>query len=109
MTQPCAATVSSFTVIKGSMVEETYGVFRDWDVDRSNEENLRQVRDDNTIGASSANWLRDVCKLLHRRFDPNGRDQALVRLAQVSMETWKPLLLWHMTRDEFQVRDFLTN
>jgi hypothetical protein len=34
-----------------------------------------------------------------------------VRLAQkgCSVETWKPLLLWHMTRDEFLVRDFLIN
>jgi hypothetical protein len=25
------------------------------------------------------------------------------------LEEWKPLLLWHMTRDEFLVRDFLQN
>ena len=106
-----ASVVSSFTVIKGSMIEETYAVFRDWDFDRSREDNLRQVRDENTIGATSANWLRDVYKVLHRRFEPNGRDRALVTLAKshVSMDIWKPLLLWHMTRDEFLVRDFLTN
>lgn len=111
MAQSRASVVSSFTVIKGSMIEETYAVFRDWDFERSREENLRQVRDENTIGATSANWLRDVYKVLHRRFEPNGRDRALVQLAKahVSMEVWKPLLLWHMTRDEFLVRDFLTN
>ena len=111
MSQSRASVVSSFTIIKGSMIEETYAVFRDWDFDRSREENLRQVRDENTIGATSANWLRDVYKVLHRRFDPNGKDRALVKVAKahVSMDVWKPLLLWHMTRDEFLVRDFLSN
>ena len=111
MSQPRASIVSSFTIIKGSMIDETYAVFRDWDFDRSREENLRRVCDENTIGATSANWLRDVYKVLRRRFDPNGKDRALVKLAKerVSMDVWKPLLLWHMTRDEFLVRDFLSN
>jgi hypothetical protein len=26
-----------------------------------------------------------------------------------SIEEWKPILLWHMTRDEFLLRDFLVN
>jgi hypothetical protein len=105
-----AGVVSSFTVIKGSMIEETHAIFRDWDFNHTREENLRRVRDENTIGATSANWLRDVYKVLHRRFDPNGRDRPLVWLAKsaVSMDVWKPVLLWHMTRDEFLVRDFFT-
>src|SRR5690606_21772903 len=47
--------------------------------------------------------------VLHRRFDPEGRDRNLVELAQrgCPLELWKPLLLWHMTRDEFLLRDFL--
>jgi len=47
--------------------------------------------------------------VLSRRFGPAGRDRALVRLAThgLPVEEWKPLLLWHMTRDEFLVRDFL--
>jgi hypothetical protein len=65
---------------------------------------------DNRIGSHSHNWLRDVRKVLNRRFDPAGRDRPLVELAQGSCERsiWRPLLLWHMTRDEFLVRDFLT-
>ena len=92
------------------MIEETYAVLRDWDFDRSREENLRAMRDTNTIGASSASWLRDVYKVLHRRFDPNGPDRPLALLAKagLSMASWKPVLLWHMTRDEFLLRDFLT-
>lgn len=106
-----ASVVSSFTIIKGSMIEETYAVFRGWDFEKTREENLRLVRDTNSVGATSSNWLRDVYKVLHRRFDPNGRDRALVLLAKahVTYENWKPLLLWHMTRDEFLLRDFLVN
>ncbi|MDY0061157.1 MAG: DUF1819 family protein [Myxococcota bacterium] len=105
------AVVSSFTIIKGSLISETYQIFRGWDFSRGREENLRQAVDTNAIGASSTNWLRDVYKVLHRRFEPSGEDRPLVELAQggCDLEKWRPLLLWHMTRDEFLVRDFLAN
>lgn len=101
--------VSSFTIIKGAMIDETYAVFAAWDFERSKRENLDRLRQENFIGASSATWLRDVAKVLNRRFDPGGRDRPLVMLAKhgLPVEEWKPLLLWHMTRDEFLVRDFL--
>lgn len=104
-----ANVASSFTVIKGAMIEETYAVFSAWDFERSKRENLDRLRQENFIGASSATWLRDVAKVLNRRFDPAGRDRPLVELAQhgLPVEEWKPLLLWHMTRDEFLVRDFI--
>ena len=106
-----ANVVSSFTIIKGAMIEETYAVFAGWDPTRSKRENLDRLRAENFIGASSATWLRDVAWAFNRRFEPNDRDRALVVLAQhgCDLETWKPLLLWHMTRDEFLVRDFLLN
>jgi hypothetical protein len=104
-----ANVASSFTIIKGAMIEETYGVFVEWDFERSKRDNLERLRSENFIGASSATWLRDVAKVLNRRFDPAGRDRQLVVLAKrgLPMDEWKPLLLWHMTRDEFLVRDFL--
>jgi DNA-binding phage protein len=91
------------------MIEETYAVFSVWNFDRSKRENFDRLREENFIGAGSMTWLRDVAKVLNRRFDPAGRDRSLVELAKhgLSMEEWKPLLLWHMTRDEFLVRDFL--
>jgi Putative inner membrane protein (DUF1819) len=106
-----ANVVSSFTLIKGTMIEETYAVFRDWDLARSKKENLDRLRDENYIGVRSAAWLRDVGKVLNRRFDPSGADRALVVLAKASMPAaeWNPILLWHMTRDEFLLRDFLVN
>ena len=106
-----ANVASSFTVVKGAMIDETYAVFAAWDFARSKRENLARLRDENFIGASSATWLRDVAKVLNRRFEPDTRDRALVVLAKsgCDLEEWKPLLLWHMTRDEFLVRDFLQN
>lgn len=103
--------VSSFTIVKGSMISETYAVLAAWNFARSKRENLDRLRDENFIGASSATWLRDVAKVLNRRFEPGGRDRALVMLAKsgCDIEEWKPLLLWHITRDEFLVRDFLLN
>lgn len=103
--------VSSFTIVKGTLIEETYAVFRDWDYALSKAENLKRVREENTIGATSANWALNVAKVLNRRYDPAGRDRPLVELAKAGCgrEVWKPLLLYHMTRDEFLVRDFLVH
>lgn len=101
--------VSSFTLVKGAMIEETYTALSTWSFAKSKKENLDRIRRDNPIGAKTETWLRDVAKVLNRRFDPSGRDRALVVLAQhrCDMDVWKPLLLWHITRDEFLLRDFL--
>ncbi len=90
------------------MIDETYAVMAAWDFGRSKRENLDRLRDENFIGARSVNWLRDVAWVLSRRFEPAERDRSLVMLAKhgLPLEEWKPLLLWHMTRDEFLVRDF---
>ena len=93
------------------MIDETYAVFAAWDFGSTKKDNLERLRRENYIGARTAARLRDFIFVLNRRFDPNHRDQALVRLAQSGcpMEEWKPILLWHMTRDEFLLRDFLIN
>jgi hypothetical protein len=106
-----ANVVSSFTVVKGTMIAETYSVFRTWDFALTKKQNLDHLRAENFVGAGSAHWLREIGKVLNRRFDPAGRDRALVLLAHAGcpLEEWKPLLLWHLTRDEFLVRDFLLN
>ena len=40
-----------------------------------------------------------------------GRDRPLVELARQDLDplTWRAALLWHATRDEFLLRDFLLN
>lgn len=106
-----SAVVSSFTIIKGALVTETYGAFRQWDLGEDRETNLDRLKDAALFGGRSANWVRDVRFVLSRRFDPDNRDRALVRMAQaeVDLAIWRPALLWHMTRDEFLFRDFLIN
>lgn len=103
--------VSSFTVIKGTMIPETYRVLAEWDLSQSKKANLDRLRDENFIGTASATWLRDVAKVLNRRLNPQGEDLALVLLAKggLPVSDWRPILLWHMTRDEFLLRDFLVN
>jgi hypothetical protein len=103
--------VSSFTIVKGGLIEETYVAFQNWDLDATKAENLRRLREEDPIGATSANMLNEVAKGLSRRYEPNTRDRALVELAKggCDRQKWKPLLLWHMRRDEFLVRDFLLN
>ena len=106
-----ANVVSSFTISKGAMIAETYAVLAAWDFERTKRENLDRLRQENFIGAASATWLADVAKVLNRRFDPLGRDRGLTLLAKggCDLDQWKPVLLWHLTRDEFLVRDFLIN
>ena len=91
------------------MIEESYAALAAWDFDRTKRQNLDHVREVNLVGAKSQTWLRDVGKVLNRRFDPAGRDRPLSLLAKAgwSLEEWKPALIWHMTRDEFLFRDFL--
>jgi hypothetical protein len=110
MTRPSRSqTISSFTIIKGALLDETYAAFRSWDLDRNSTENLKAMKDNNRVGARSVSWLRDVAKVISRRFDPSGRDRTLLELAHSDCDPdiWRPLVLWHMTRDEFLVRDFL--
>jgi hypothetical protein len=64
-----ANVASSFTLIKGAMIDETYAVFAAWDFARSKRENLDRLRDQNFIGASSATWLRDVAKVLNTKLE----------------------------------------
>ena len=106
-----ADVVSSFTIVKGAMIEESHAVLAAWDFDRTKRQNLDHVREVNLVGAKSQTWLRDVGKVLNRRFDPSGRDRPLALLAKAGwgLDEWKPALLWHLTRDEFLLRDFLVS
>lgn len=104
-----AQIASSFSVTTGAIIDKTFAVLAAWDFAQTKRQNLDRLREENFIGAKSAAWLRQISRLISRRFEPEGRDRALVALAQsgCDLETWKPILLWHITRDEFLVRDFL--
>jgi hypothetical protein len=102
--------VSSSISIRGALITETYRVFQMWDFTRSKTENLMRVRAENVTGSGSEKWLGKLTRALSLRFDPNGVDRPLVDLAKggCSYEIWNPLLLWHMTRTEMLLRDFLS-
>ena len=55
-----AHVASSFTIVKGAMIPETYAVFRGWDLAQSKGENLSRLRQENSVGAGSSTLLRDV-------------------------------------------------
>jgi hypothetical protein len=103
--------VSSFTIVKGALIPQTYAVFREWDDTLSKAENLKRARLENTMGATSANWALNVAKSSTVASIPRDATARWLRLAKAGCdpEVWKPLLLYHMTRDEFLVRDFLVN
>lgn len=105
-----ANVVSSFTVIKGTQLDATRRAFEAWDLSATKKANLDRLKLMDPVGAGSANWWRDLAKTLNRRFDTAKADRILVELAQAGCPspTWKPIVLWHMTRDEFLVRDFLS-
>lgn len=100
--------VSSYTLIKGALIDETWTAFRAWDEGQTVPENLVRICADNPFDAN-VNWRRDIRSVLHRRIDPV-RDAPLIRLAKagIDRQVWNPLLLWHITRDEFLLRAFLT-
>ena len=60
--QSRAEVVSSFTIIKGSLIDETYAAFANWDFDESKRENLERIQEDVDLGGKSQNWLRDVAR-----------------------------------------------
>ena len=74
-----ANVVSSFTIIKGAMIDETYAVFAAWDFDARSARTSIASATRTSSARRSATWLRDVAKVLNRRFDPDGRDRAARR------------------------------
>ena len=103
--------VSSAAIMRGALVDETYTILRGWDFGVTRTENLRRVRDENRVAATSGQWANKVTQAISRRFDPGGRDRPLAEVAigGCDREVWKPILLYHMTRDEFLLRDFLVH
>lgn len=101
--------ISSTSIIRAGLVEETYAALRDWDLGSSKVANINRLAQSPTIAAISESWRKDILRAISRRLDPGGRDRALTTLAQCgfSIESWKPLLLWHITRDEYLLRTFL--
>ncbi len=101
--------VSSYTIVKGSLIDETYSIMAAWDFSQSKKQNMDRLRKTNFIEARSDSRLRDVAKIFNCRFDPAARDHALALLAKsgLGLEEWKPLLLWHLAQGEVLFKNFL--
>lgn len=104
-----AVKISSFGIIKGPMIAESYACFRAWDWALTKGQNFQRLRAENLVGASTTAWLRDVSKALSSRFDPDNLDRPLALLAMKDpgLDTWKHLLLWHWAQSEYLLRMFL--
>lgn len=103
--------ISSTSIIRAGLVEETYAALSDWDFEASKVDNIKRLSLAPTVSAVSESWRRDILQAISRRLDPGGRDRSLTTLAQCgfALEDWKPLLLWHITRDEYLLRTFLAD
>ena len=103
------AHISSFLAIKGLFIEETFRSFRDWDLGISSKDNLAQIVETNSIGAASTAWLQNIVRVLRSRYDVDGPDRSIVLLAQQGwhIDEWRPILLWHASRNDDLLRLFL--
>ena len=106
-----ANVVSTFLLIKGALIQPTRDVLTHWDLARTAKDNLDDFKMSDRGGIGTANWRRDVAFVLQRRYDLDGEDRIVVELATgtASYDVWRAVLLFHMTRDEFLVRDLLVN
>lgn len=106
MTEP---TISTFSVTKGGKVEATYAAFETWDLSSSLDENLERVRETNPILAPTDAWLKEMRRIFRVRFGDVELHKPLIRLAKQGMrlESWAPLLLWHLCYRELLLSDFL--
>ena len=103
--------LSSFLAIKGPFVETTYRAFQGWNLSASVKENLQQIEDTNSVGASSSGWLKQFTKVTKRRYDLGGQDRPLIELVQKGwhIDEWRPVQLWHMAQGDALLRLFLSD
>ena len=96
-------------LIRGPLISDTLQALQGWELEASKRANLEQLRQTNSIGAPTQAWLKKVCSALSSRFEPAGRDRALVLAArtETGQRHWKPLLLWHLANSDQLLGDGL--
>ena len=89
-------------LIRGPLISDTLQALQGWELEASKRANLDLLRQTNSIGAPTQAWLKKVCSALSSRFEPAGRDRALVLAArtETGQRHWKSLLLWHLANSE---------
>ncbi len=90
--------LSTRLIRKGALIGETYRVFRAWDLEQTVRQNLRHIRESNSIGADNHAWLGEVIVTLSSRFQSEAEVRPLVLLAQknLPLQEWRAFLLWHV-------------
>ncbi len=91
---------------KGPLIEETYRIFLEWDLDKPFSENIDCARKHNTPGADNESWLREITTTLSSLFSKDSLLDSLIILAKnTDLEIWRPCVLWHIGRiDEIYYR-----
>ena len=89
-------------LIRGPLVTDTLQALQGWELEASKRANLNEIGASNSIGAPTQAWLKKVCSALSSRFEPAGRDRALVLATRTTtgQRHWKPLLLWHLANSD---------
>ena len=107
--KPEDSQLSSYLAIKGPLSESTYRAFAGWDLRLTVNANFERLKESNSVGASSAGWLKQFIRVLKRRYDLEGFDRALIELVQQGwhIDDWRPVQLWHMSRNDDLLRKFL--
>ena len=106
---PATPPYRSDGLIRGPLVSDTLQALQGWELEASKRANLEELRQTNSIGAPTQAWLKKVCSALSSRFEPAGRDRALVLAArtETGQRHWKSLLLWHLANSEQLLGDGL--
>lgn len=101
--------VSTNLAIRGALIEESYRYLQSCGQSKS-DDRLRHSLESVPLHGSES-WRTKVKDELRRRFDPDGAERGLARLASADcpLPTWTPLLLWHLARKDRLLYDFLTN
>lgn len=101
--------LSSYLAIKGALTEPTFRAFSEWDLSQSEKVNFEFIARTNSVGASSAGWLKQLLRVIKRRYDLKGIDRCLIQLVQQGwhIDDWRPIQLWHISRHDELLRQFI--
>jgi len=92
---------------KGSLIQETMMLFRDWETTGSARDNFQKAKERNSFGAKTQGLLKEIVSTISSRFPDPAEVEPLIVLAkgEVSAEIWKACLHWYMaSRDELYYR-----
>lgn len=97
-TQYIQRRISTRSLRKGALIEETYAICRAWDLGAGYATNIDLIRSQNVVGAANRAWLGEVVVTFSQRFPDADAVAPLVTMAQgkVALETWSTCLLYHI-------------